>query len=1741
MQSVLNKAESLYHEYRYQDAYKLTQHLWGKRSTLSCIDRPYTLVVASRLADVLGARKLAQSLALRAARRYPEDGWVQFYYDRHIHGFKNHYDLLRHYENHPLVPSGDGKLDGFLHAQRCVNWAFVRDFNRAYDHLERAFECDCPPAWLHHQRARALLYEDRPEDALADAERAFELRPQAIYAVGILSDVLARLKRYEEAAERSWSMVENDQVHSYRYVQTVMRNQGALVDRAGSGHEAARRMLHLCDELERTAPLADEQTSRSIRLSQIDAHLMNDDLDRAAELAEGTEHAFYGKVFRYYRDRKSSARQVVLPHTPVLQDRLHCLPASVSVVLSRFGDSMTQHQIAQELTMGGTSIGELTVWLRERGYQVIHFLANQESSRAVLEAGIPFVYHETYEASAHSMAMVGYDERLGIFLIHDPGYSRLSQMVASSIGSGEAPLGAHGTMVLPAEQSPPELSRELTEPVEAYYDYFRLFSDSGWDAAERRVAELEREFPEHAITRYLRAEQHHRRGQHGDAQEILMALYREHPRCVYFRRMLLRVLRAQENSALMRDVLHEIVRKGTVRGIRPDKKFRLPMATYKCQYADYIRMSADGLDEAYRYIGMALQQEPSNGEPYHILGDTLNEENRGREAILAYRVASCLEPHNSHYAHACFSLMMRFEGRDVALERMRVRAEQLGRHPRGMDAWDDYVRALDEAGWSDRALEEMKALLEVHGENPVAQSYAARLFARKGEWESAWEAVNRLKSGANEALYLPAVTDLFWYQRELEPGLQLAQRWVELEPGNGDARRSVLLFTRHLHDNYEAFRIAEQWFHETPDNETIENIYLSWLRRLAKEKQKIEVLRRRITRNPKDAWAWRELGFDYAAEMLGATGEVFDAGRAGLLECIEQCQELSPGWADCALKAELAEAEGRGHDALTLWLEALKFSPDYDHAMKRAWDLSSGLGGDVKANVLVQLREHMLARTEVDDTHFVYSVADRYGFEEAARLLTTLREQHPHEPQLAACRAWLIMNYSMGAADLGSLDDALEALQLVQSEHPGHRGIILAIAGIHRRENRHDQGIELLHQWIEYNRTDMDAVRRLAWFCEEAGRMPDALAALEQAVERCPGSEESYQMLAEFLGHDENPEQAIEVYRKGLEKLPENIWLREQYVDFCLQFGLDEMAVAVAREGVGIYPDGAYLWYQYGRALFRAEWMDDTTDPVEPLKKSLTLNAELYNAADLLAVIYTGRARYDEALAVMAPFVDSAENRIYARARCVTVKRLRAEGKGDAEDKRATVDEALAVVDEAPDYEWMWSRLLNWLEADKDWERAKDVFAELPPVMLSSPDFRSRRLELLQDAGVNDLDADWDRLLSDFPRNAILHNSRFDILWKKKRYVEASDLLTDLCRRNEQTLWVDIRLVQAYVHLGPAERAVEAARKVWLSPVELSVLDDNPASFSWRCIFKADAPIRKAVVLDYISLLGGAEPVRPLSIRRFCERMEKADRPLLCAVVHALVKELKLPPMERLQWWLRRDFSESIHILHGMHRLLLELLLQSNWANEMHYCCLLMAGDTSKWNARLADRLRKQRAGIETQSTYAWGSFGYVYFDHNRKWILDHMVNWREQPGVKSWHILNYLIVHLLEHPRDAALRLRDSLALLENFKHDSNFYAVAWLAVDSAVRAGEYEQLSAIYRQYGVYLNRPKEEGEFLADAFAYAPKLMPLFIELAEKGWSKGLQARFRQDVATRKKIGWARKCWKDMRAQLAGKKGR
>lgn len=92
-----------------------------------------------------------------------------------------------------------GELNAYAYNTRAIARERSGDLSGACNDYGRAIGCDPERDVLYYNRGKLLLALGRPEEALADLQRADELEPDVAKTVSSLGSALARLGRYREA------------------------------------------------------------------------------------------------------------------------------------------------------------------------------------------------------------------------------------------------------------------------------------------------------------------------------------------------------------------------------------------------------------------------------------------------------------------------------------------------------------------------------------------------------------------------------------------------------------------------------------------------------------------------------------------------------------------------------------------------------------------------------------------------------------------------------------------------------------------------------------------------------------------------------------------------------------------------------------------------------------------------------------------------------------------------------------------------------------------------------------------------------------------------------------------------------------------------------------------------------------------------------------------------------------------------------------------------------------------------------------------------------------------------------------------------------------------------------------------------------------------------------------------------------------------------------------------------------
>jgi hypothetical protein len=281
-------------------------------------------------------------------------------------------DDLREFEANPDLCAEDPEMQAAWLASHAVTWAFLRDFTRAHQCLERARSLQCRDGWVTSCESNVLGLEDRWREALKYAELAWEIKPRAPYAASSLSNSLLNLGCVQESARRLAAASENCQ--SYEVVHLACWYQCALAETLDG--DSRRLALDYARKLSgrspTLAPLADRDSRRPLARSRLDIAELADDHAEMERWAEEVRIPFYRKILANLR-RNPEGRRIRLPFRRAIQKHEGCLPTSLASALATLGEHLDPDVMAAEITFGGTAEWAAAEWLEKHRLTVRFF------------------------------------------------------------------------------------------------------------------------------------------------------------------------------------------------------------------------------------------------------------------------------------------------------------------------------------------------------------------------------------------------------------------------------------------------------------------------------------------------------------------------------------------------------------------------------------------------------------------------------------------------------------------------------------------------------------------------------------------------------------------------------------------------------------------------------------------------------------------------------------------------------------------------------------------------------------------------------------------------------------------------------------------------------------------------------------------------------------------------------------------------------------------------------------------------------------------------------------------------------------------------------------------------------------------------------------------------------------------------------------------------------------------------
>jgi cellulose synthase operon protein C len=1673
----LASIQELYDRSRFLDAYEKTDSYWVPSTDLSRLSVDQ-LILAGRLANRLGGGRLSRWLFYNAYKREPRNPKVRYFTHRLRLRHRGFWDEVRTLEDEPLLGAADTQLEASWLAYQAVTWATLRDFVRAAACLKRAHSYSRTDGWVESCESSVLGMADRWEEALRAAERSCELSQGAPYGVQSLGLSLLNLGRVDEAASRVTERTADCQ--SYEIVHFACWLQCALADRR-EGEDRLRilaRTTELADLLPMLAPLADRDTRALFAYIHLDTASLLGNHQEMEAWAEKVPSPFYRTILQNLR-KGSGGKRIRLPHLPLLQKHQTCLPTSIASVLASQNAAFDPGTMAAEITFGGTANWAAAEWLEKHGFAVRFFTVTPEIAVRLIRNGVAFVFCVRSDEDSHAVAAIGLDEAAGTLLVQDPSSFRSCEYLLEGIRQMRDPLGPVGMAVVPQANThflDCLLPQADVEVLTASQNHQKEMEFKGTTAAREIVNRLSSRHPDHPGVRCLQAAQASGEGRLGDALAGFQECLKVFPRSPVIRRSLLQASHAVGNTALSCDVLKDVVESALLPGIESRQNWRHPPSTYACTYGDLLRLSASTRGNAKSLFKSVLLRAPIHAETWHCLGDLLQEEGDTAGRLLCYRISSCLNERNEHYALAYTDALCDAGKKDEGFAWLETRVRQAGPASAASSPWVSWMFALEHWGHPERALAVCLEALQRFGNAPEFLVCAIPFLVRMGHWMEAESKLHALELSGSFSMFYEAARDFYAMRGEFEQAIHFAEERVKEAPLSLSARARLLDLVAKYRGNSAATAMAEQWVHEHPGHDDFEQLYCDRLNITGPRWRKDRVLHRRIKRNPEDGWAWRELTLQRISDYARAGERRRARLRPRIEYLLAQCDRTAPESASTICIYGLwSEACGDWVGAINNWQKAIEADSGPLFSYRHLWDCSARLGKTERGEIFHQMEPKLLRYP----AHFSFAssmcflLAQRFGIVAAEEIAKRWVGQRPDDPEVALGHAELLVEYGQGKSDAARAKSILEP---AITRFPYHTGLRFSLAKACRQIGEYDQADQALQEILHLHPDDTAALIQMALLLERRGLEGDALRSLQTALARSPLDEEVWNARAEMhirRGRISEAKAEIEI---GLKSSPKSMPWRQRAVQLLMECGAEEQAVAAAREGVRLFPTSACMWLLLAKTLKDAMRLASHGEIEFCLRRSLSLNATLFESADNLALLLMEQRRFDAAAEVIQSILPRMNDPSPARGRLASIRRQNGH-------KSEALEELASLATGAPWYHWGWGLLMVWLVEDSAWEKARQLLAVIPPELRTNNGLRQKRLQVLRKAGVpaEQLRGEWEELLRDFPENIPLHLECYDQFRADHASADAARVLKAVQLLDPDNPFMLARMVEVIAEDGNYNEAADILLRIWFQEIEKGPW---PADYAWT-MARRHRFDQAAYAQSRSKLANGFRP---------------SPQAFALMAQEAMLRENK-PKNERKSYW------DNLLPSSGAKELscLLKFIDQTEWADGRYRAVALGILVDHEYYGRVIRYWKKNQTeiGHEVESV---SQIARSLLNLNRKEEARSLLaNWRERNGVAMWMVANYLSCFSRTDQGSWSEVLSTCKDALARLQHDHCAKYLAHVQAEICAARGDLNGFRETWTSHRPYFTGQRYESEWFDTGRVHLLKDIPEMATILEKNQSK------------------------------------
>lgn len=1179
---VFEKVESLYDKSLFRQAFELAEAHWGKIDTW--LDSKQ-IILGARILSQLGLNRKCFALFLKAWRKDKNSPEVIYYYVRYLLSRKGPLEALKCIKKIQLEIFTESKQKAEWLSLNAWVYAQYRDWDSAWDFMEQAESLSPDNEWLIIERAYLLELEDKYDLALIEINKieaeSNYYRASVFCKTNLLyiqNDKIEALTLLEKFAN------ESESVNAYLQLFRWQVNE-----------KQSEKAQHCIDQARDLLGDKGQLISEEFSIASFETLYDKGEYNAAEKALHKVRSAYYRKI----KDNLEQARtsnmgtfeRTLLDVPFVRQHHMTCAPATLTAITSFWGQAADHIDIVEKICYDGTPNHAERQWAKENGWETIEFDLHTDIAIQLIDKGIPFTLSTVEPGSAHLQAVIGYDLRKRVFLIRDPFYPSINEMLMDETGEHYRSSGPRCLAILPKHKLP-EVS-ECEFPEQPFYDdYFELqtlLSEHKRSEALKLVHKMSEKNAKHRLT--LCAWRTLARYDSDIVSELknIDALLMTYPEDLNLQGSRSYLLGRLGRRSEQLNYLEELCDSPSVH-------------PYIMQeLAEVLRSDHRNQQKTAKLLDYVLRRQPTNAYALWILASLKWDQQQFEEACELYRLCACLEDKNESYFESYFKAAQYLKKTDTALTLLESRIQSNGKqspepyismyHARSM--LSQYKESID-------ILEQAKIL---HANSPRLIHWLARAYLDNAMSGEAEQLINEAKGKLKHTEWLNLAARLENLKGNWLAEKKFYSEILESEPLNHEAINSIASLLGHHESDDAAIKFLDGCLEINPDELDLHLQKNQWLQTSPSE-ERLLALQTLLAKHSNNEEVLL-LNARYYFEQKDFEQTMHFANKALAVNSCSREALIQIGDVYC-YRNELSEARRFYRQAIQLFV---------DHSGAFAHLLRACNSIEEKREELAFIYDELIRQTSFGNGIFEYRSEAKaiVNKEEMVSFLELAWEQRPD-----LWHSWVAL--AMEYKDLDRLEDAeallhkgIEKFPLVPNlyfelsilymamqepqkaeeaalqaleQSPRWISAILQLADVYEARNKQNELLELIEKALELNPGQFNLLGYLADVKLRASDLVSARTYLEKALSNNFGYGWGWEKLQEVSKSLGQPSIVSDLIESLLTRSPKNAWLWKVRGDYTNN---SEQQFAYLQQALEYSPRNVDINLAMCRALYDAQ------------------------------------------------------------------------------------------------------------------------------------------------------------------------------------------------------------------------------------------------------------------------------------------------------------------------------------------------------------------------------------------------------------------------------------------------------------------------------------------------------------------------------------------------------------------------